>query len=775
MQRQTESRARTTMANRGSKGQSVWRRAAIALEEEPERRWLSFVVHHGARVLLLLLTALGVYLLFPAPRAPDATVFERGVVAPQDVIAEVAFDIPKIPAELLREQTEAASGVPPVYVLEPAASDSVLLGIGGLFASIDSILVDVPPAEHGASIRNFMERNRLSPTTNSVNLILDPQRRTTLQRSIERAVRELYPLGVAPSSLSQGVSTIRVAMPSGAERLVPRDSLVMPDRFYSLAAERLRGQGADALELQRLIMIRFFEPSLIYDAERTEATRERARAAVDPVRTRVLQGERIVGAHEQIGEAEEERLRAYQAELTRLGRGMDGEESGTGRAIGAVLFNALVLGILGALVFFFRRSLYRDLRGLIVLTALTLTVATTASLIARFSLPVELIPVTFAALIVAFLWDGRLGLTLALVLAVLIGGQTPFLGVTASFTIAVGGAAAAFSVRVVRRRTKTWHFVSIVAVAYVAAAVTIGLLRERGLMETGLSMGWGITNAVVASLLAIGFLPLLEAFTRITTDQTLLELSDLNARLLKRLSLEAPGTYAHTIAVANLTEAAANAVDANGLLARVGTYYHDIGKLVKPQYFIENQPRGRNPHDKLKPSMSAAIIRSHVMEGLKLAEQDKLPEAVKRFIPEHHGTQQISFFYNRARELDPDAQLNPADFAYPGPKPQTRETAILMLADTVESAARVLQDPNPVRIREMVDRLVSQKLAEGQLDQSPLTLREIDQIKDSLTNVLTGMYHHRVDYPTASPPAPAPVAKAASEPRPRDAVAAGGS
>jgi cyclic-di-AMP phosphodiesterase PgpH len=762
------------MMNRVVKSQSVWRRAAIALEEEPESRWFSLVVHHGARLLLLLFAAVAVYLLFPEARAPDATVFERGVVAPQDVIADVAFDIPKSPEDLLREQTEAASGVPPVYVHDATAADSVLAGIGGLFAAIDSILLQTPPEARRTSIQSFMESNRLSPTANTVDLILDPQRRTALQASIERAIRELYPLGVAPSSLNQGYSTIRVEMPSGVERLVPRDSLLMPDRFYGRAAERLQGQGADALELQRLIMIRFFQPSLIHDQARTEAARERARAAVDPVRTRVLQGERIVGAHEQIGEMEEERLRAYQAELTRLGRQVEGEETGLGRAAGAILFNALVLAILGALVFFFRRSLYHDWRGLIVLTSLALTVTVAAALIARFSLPVELIPVTFAALIVAFLWDGRLGLTIALVLALLIGGQAPFLGVTASFTVALGGAAAAFSVRVVQRRTKTWHFISIVSIAYILAAVTMGLLRERGLAETGLSMGWGITNAVVASLLAIGFLPLLEAFTRITTDQTLLELSDLNRKLLKRLSLEAPGTYAHTIAVANLTEAAANAIDANGLLARVGTYYHDVGKLVKPQYFIENQPRGRNPHDKLKPSMSAAIIRSHVMEGLKLAEQDKLPEAVKRFIPEHHGTQQISFFYNRAREMDPDAQLNPADFAYPGPKPQMKETAILMLADTVESAARVLQDPNPVRIREMVDRLVSQKIGEGQLDQSPLTLREIDQIKDSLTNVLTGMYHHRVDYPTASPSTP-PTPVIDSEARRADRIAAGGS
>jgi cyclic-di-AMP phosphodiesterase PgpH len=410
-----------------------------------------------------------------------------------------------------------------------------------------------------------------------------------------------------------------------------------------------------------------------------------------------------------------------------------------------------VLGIFGALIFFFRKNLYQDGRTIVLLAVLVVAVCGAGALIARLALPLELIPVTFAALIVAVLWDGRLGLSLALVLALLLAGQTPFLGVTAPFTTALAGAAAAFSVKIVERRSKTWLFISIISFAYIAAALTMGMMRNREMAEIMTSAGWGVTNAIVASLLAIGFLPLLESFTRITTDQTLLELSDPNRRLLKRLSLEAPGTYAHTINVANLAEAACHAIGANGLLARVGAYYHDVGKLVKPQYFIENQPRGRNPHDKLRPSMSAAIIRSHVHEGLKLAEAERLPDVVKRFIPEHHGTQHIVFFYTRAREQESGGHLNPADFSYPGPKPQTKETAVLMLADAVESATRALQDPTPVRIRELVERLVGQRIQEGQLDQSPLTLREIDLVKETLTGVLTGMYHHRIDYPAVVP------------------------
>jgi putative nucleotidyltransferase with HDIG domain len=185
----------------------------------------------------------------------------------------------------------------------------------------------------------------------------------------------------------------------------------------------------------------------------------------------------------------------------------------------------------------------------------------------------------------------------------------------------------------------------------------------------------------------------------------------------------------------------------NPLLARVGTYYHDVGKLAKPQYFIENQPQGRNPHDRLKPSTSAAIVRGHVAEGLRLAEQYRLPESIRCFIREHHGTQSIGFFLDQARELKGGAEPNPTDYAYPGPRPRSKETAILMLADGVESAARVLQDPTAERIRALVDRIIDGKIAQHQLDECPLTMGEIAAIKDELSKVVAGMYHHRIDYP----------------------------
>jgi putative nucleotidyltransferase with HDIG domain len=200
--------------------------------------------------------------------------------------------------------------------------------------------------------------------------------------------------------------------------------------------------------------------------------------------------------------------------------------------------------------------------------------------------------------------------------------------------------------------------------------------------------------------------------------------------------------------MANLAEAACNAIGANGLLARVGSYYHDIGKLKKPQYFVENQVKGRNPHDKLKPATSAAIIRNHVRDGLELAEEYRVPRAIRAFITEHHGTGQISYFLEKARERD--GAVVPGEFAYPGPVPQSAETAVCMLADGVEASVRVLHDPNPQKIRDVIEHIVRQRIEQGQLRAAPLTLRQIEVVKDQFARVLTGAYHHRTDYPAAS-------------------------
>ncbi len=300
----------------------------------------------------------------------------------------------------------------------------------------------------------------------------------------------------------------------------------------------------------------------------------------------------------------------------------------------------------------------------------------------------------------------------------------------------------------IRRRNQSYQWIVTTAGAYFATAIAIGLTLDLPPRDIFISAGFGALNALACVLVAVLLLPMAEAFTGIETDLTLLEWSDLNRPLLQRLSLEAPGTYAHTIAVANLAEAACRAIGANALLARVGAYYHDIGKIATPQFFVENQSKGRNPHDTLRPSASAQIIRNHVQEGLELASQYKLPRALRAFITEHHGTGTITYFLDKARQRE--AQPDAAEYVYPGPRPQSAETAVVMLADGVEASARVLSEPTTQRVREVVDYIVKQRMDQGQLAEAPLTLRQIEIVKDEFARVLTGMFHNRIDYPTSS-------------------------
>jgi len=259
-------------------------------------------------------------------------------------------------------------------------------------------------------------------------------------------------------------------------------------------------------------------------------------------------------------------------------------------------------------------------------------------------------------------------------------------------------------------------------------------------------MGFGLVNGFVVILLTIGLLPFFEFLFGITTDITLLELSDLNHPLLKRLALEAPGTYQHSIIVGNISEEAAKAIGANSLLTRVGAYFHDIGKMEIPEYFVENQISIKSRHESLTPSMSSIILSSHVKKGRLLGEAADIPDDVLNFIEEHHGTMVQSYFYDKALKQGASEE-NVDKFRYPGPRPQTRETGIAMLADAVEAASRTLDKPTPARIETLIQRIINARFQSGELDECSLTLRDLAKIKEAFSKVLVASFHHRVKYP----------------------------
>jgi putative nucleotidyltransferase with HDIG domain len=707
---------------------------------------------HGARLALLLGLALGITLVFPPVPSIEIEPYQLGSVADEDVIAQFGFPIRKSDEELERERAEAAAAVPPTLDQQAGAADSMVAALERFFEGVDTAASSARADSTAQAVMGFLQRVGVPASPAQAELLADPEDRSALRRAAIEGTEELLPEGVyGPlSARYAGSEQFKVREAGGVESYVSRSDARSAADFYNEAVRRLPldASTADNQALLRLILIRHLLPTYTINERVTEEERNQARSAVSMIKSEVLAGEAIVRANQRIGQAELERLEAYREQQQAFG-----PSARTGvRAsamFGSVLFHSLMLLVFALVLLYFRPSVYGNFRWILVFTLLIASYFAAAAVIGGFeSSRPELVPVAFVSLIVAVLFDGRLALALAGVLAVMTGFIRPFDTFYALPTLFVAGAAAALSVRAVRRRTQFWIFSLIITVAHATAIFAVGMMTGMATGEMFGAVPWAAVGATASAILAMGFLPVFEWFTGITTDQTLLEWADPNRELLGRLSREAPGTYAHTIGVANLAEAAAKAIGADGLLCRVGAYYHDVGKVLKPQYFIENQPSGRNPHDRLKPETSAAIVREHVTEGYRMAKDEGVPPVVLDFVLEHHGTQRIGFFYDKAlEEAEDPSDIDPAHFSYPGPKPQSRETAILMIADSLESATRALQDPTPKRIGELVNSILTHKTDDEQLDEAPLTLRELTQIRDEFIKVLEGMYHHRIDYP----------------------------
>jgi hypothetical protein len=727
------------------------RRFLETLSRAPRQRWPDAFIHHGSRVVLLIALAAGTYLLFPISAVPDFPAFERGMLVEEDIIAGLPFTIRKTSAELTQEREQAAAAVAPVFRYDSTAIDTMRVRVNAIMAHLDSAAQAADPA---ARLRQTLASHSLPTRDDVVELLRSPSNRAALRRSLMGIVEQELRRGVAhPNELENlRAPQIRV-LREGREQVVARDSLLTPTTLYASSERYLPASAPAGLgPLQQLILINRFVPTLRLDRVGTEFARETARQAVSVVKGEVIRGERVVAAREQLTDDDVERLRAYRDRLAQE----DAIDRGFGhvrRVTGSLVIGLLVLGAFAVHLFLFRRESYQDMRHVVVLAALFFGFIALAAMITRGGGPVALIPIALPTLIIAVLWDGRLAFTFALLVVFLLGVQSPLAGLSDGVFLLAGGASAALAVRAIRRRAQALALGGLVAGGYAFAVVGLGLLLDWSLGQAANAAMWGLVSGVGSAVFAFGVLPVFESVTRITSDQTLLELADLNRPLLKRLSVEASGTYAHSINVANLAEAAANAIGANPLLVRVGAYYHDVGKIPAPHYFVENQGRGPNPHDELDPATSAAIVRQHVIDGARLVEQDNLPDVVRAFISEHHGTQRIGFFYDRAKQMNPDVDLDPADFSYPGPLPKRVETAIVLLADSVESAAKVLPDPTAERLRGLVDRIVDSKITHGQLADAPLTLADITRIKAQFVVVLEGMYHRRLDYPQMPQPA----------------------
>ena len=364
------------------------------------------------------------------------------------------------------------------------------------------------------------------------------------------------------------------------------------------------------------------------------------------------------------------------------------------------------------------------------------------------------IPFAASALIVTMLVDTQLALITAVLTALFAGLLAPTGILTACFSL-VSSSAAIYGIGRYRERQSVTKAGLIVGAVNMALALAVMLSSQKPLTLNAVALAFacGLAGGVLSAVFTAGLLPVSESLFGILTDVRLLELSNADLPVLGQLALRAPGTNQHSHAVGRLAEDASRAIGANCLLTRIGALYHDIGKLASPDMFVENQRGGQNPHDRLRPSQSARIITSHVTYGLKLAKEIGLPRQIADFIPQHHGTRTLHFFLRKAQAEAPDGEtVDEKEFRYPGPKPQFKEAAVMMLADSCEAAARSLARPDPENIQTIVNKIFDAIVSDGQLDECDLSLRELTKIRESITASLTAIYHARIDYPGFNPP-----------------------
>ncbi len=491
----------------------------------------------------------------------------------------------------------------------------------------------------------------------------------------------------------------------------------------------------------------FVKPNLIFNDKETNNLIEREKSKILRTAGVVRENEKIISRHEII--TPEKYLKLESLRRAQKERGI-----GTGqvlRDLGRFILISSIFAIFWIYLYMYRKKIYFDNKLLSLITALFMFEILLTFLITRMKVGYEanyLILIPAFSMLMTIIFDSRVAFWATAAISLVIGSV---IGYNYDITAAsfVGGTVSIYSVRSIGNRMQIFRSFIFIFIAYAFIVLGFSLQKHESINVIFSKLSFVVGNALLSPVLTYGLLIFFEKIFGIMTEITLLELSDFNYPLLRELSTRAPGTFHHSIAVATLAEAAAKAIGANSMLARVGAYYHDVGKISNPEFFVENQMESDKLHDSITPEQSVQIIISHVDEGQKIARKYNLPSEIVKFIPMHHGTTLVAYFYGKAlkrKELR-NVEIEESNFRYKGPKPDSKETGIVMLADSVEAAVRSLDEKNPESIEKTVEAIFENRIEDGQLDESNLTFKDIEEIKKTFVQMLVNLYHPRVKYP----------------------------
>ena len=524
------------------------------------------------------------------------------------------------------------------------------------------------------------------------------------------------------------------------------DFFTIQDAFMHALTELDKVAESVDVELLQPLLESSLRHNVFYNEELTDRTLRAELEEIPLTRGMVQEGEKIISKGELITPETFRILESFKIEYQRQ---LGDSAMQSILYLGQFLLVSISMIVLLLFLFYFRRDVFTDNRRLLLILMSVLLMVFLTSIIIRNNVDyLYLVPVCIVPVIIRAFFDNRLALYIHIITIILIGFLIPrsFEFVFLQF---LAGIIAILSMADLRRRSQLFYTVALIFATY--SAVYFGLsLAHTGSFD---NLYWRdfayLAGGAFLTLFAYPLLFLFEKMFGLPTDFSLLELADTNNKLLRKLGLEAPGTFQHSLQVANLSEEAIIAIGGNSLLTRTGALYHDIGKMKNPLYFIENQASGYNPHDDISYRESARIIIDHVIDGIEMARKHNLPEYVIDFIRTHHGTTTARYFYTMQVKENPDAEVEKSDFIYPGPRPFSKETAVVMMADSVEAASRSLRKPDEKTISQLVDKIIDTQVSEKQFDNADITFKDITKVKSILKRMLLNIYHVRVAYPTA--------------------------
>jgi len=706
------------------------------------------------RILIVIVTIVLIVLMFPQGESIESEVTVGSIWTQSDLIASMPFEILKDPETYNKEKKIAAEKVYPVFVVNNEIAkislDSLSKYNKYLKKTIDEDLSSGIKSNFNttflsdSSYRKFKEIRKFENVI-SINF------RESLNK-IFNASKNILSLIYKKKFFDRNYNQIAkdsVAVREGKfENIVPKtyyNDLNAAQNFLKVEINKMPGKDEHLNQAVYEYLLHFLKPNIIFSQQLTE---QAVKLAIDKVPKNigiVEQNERIVAKHDRITPITKLKIDSY--------RIAKGQQRGFWmiffQNLGKFLHIIVILGLFVIYLFLFRKKIFNDNSKILIISIILLFTSFLTFLIYQMNVkaPVQLLVlIPVASMLLTILFDSRVGFYGTVAAAFIAGGLRGNDYVFTLMNIFAGGLAA-YTVRDIKNRSQIFRSFLYILIGYIIGIIAFGLERFDSVDHILIQSGFAASNALMSPVLTYGLIIFFEKIFKITTELTLLELSDFNNPLLRELTKSAPGTFNHSMTIGTMVESAAESIGANPILARVGAYYHDIGKTLNPEAFVENQMNNINIHEKLEPTESARIIIAHVTDGIKLAKEHKLPDEIINFIPTHHGTMIVSFFYEKAVEKYGEENVNIEDFRYPGPKPNTKETALLMLADACESTVRAMKEPEVQKIENVINNLTQSRIQGGQLDEAPITFADLTKIKESFLSTLVSQHHKRIRYP----------------------------